>query len=153
MAKFAEGTDVPVDRSRSEIEALLTRFGADQFMYGWKGEAAAVAFRANGRHIRFLLPMPQATNRDITHTPTGKRRSASEAQKAMDSEKRRRWRALCLCIKAKLESVATGIESFEESFMAHVILPNGQTLAEHATPLIAHAYESGEMPALLPYLK
>lgn len=153
MAKFAEGTDVSVDRSKSEIEQVLTRFGADQFMYGWKGEAAAVAFRANGRHIRFLLPMPQPTEREITHTARGQKRSPSDVQVAIDREKRRRWRALCLCIKAKLESVATGIENFEESFMAQVILPNGQTMAEHTKPLLERAYESGEMPALLPYLQ
>jgi hypothetical protein len=153
MARFAEGTDVPVDRSKSEIENVLTRFGADQFMYGWKGEAAAIAFRSQGRHIRFLLPMPQASDSDMQKDRRGHRRSPSETQNAIEKEKRRRWRALCLCIKAKLESVATGIETFEESFMAHVILPNGQTVAEHAQPLIAKAYESGEMPALLPYLQ
>lgn len=153
MSKFAEGTDVPVERSRNEIENLLTRFGADQFMYGWKGEAAAIAFRANGRHIRFLLPMPLLTDKDIQCTPTGKVRARAECESALAQEKRRRWRALCLCIKAKLESVASGIESFEESFMAHVILPNGQTMAEHAQPLIERAYESGTMPALLPYLQ
>lgn len=153
MAKFAEGTDVSVDRSKAEIEAVLTRFGADQFMYGWKGEAAAVAFRSNGRQIRFLLPMPQATDKDMRQDRRGFERSPSAVQSAMDKEKRRRWRALCLCIKAKLESVATGIETFEESFMAHVVLPNGQTMTEHARPLIHQAYESGTMPALLPYLQ
>lgn len=137
--KYAEGTEVPVDRSRTEIESILTKFGADQFMYGWQGASAAVAFRAHGRHIRFLLPMPQADE--------------YRTEPRLQQEKRRRWRALCLCIKAKLESVATGIETFEESFMAHVILPNGQTIAEHAAPLIAEAYKSGKMPALLPHLK
>lgn len=139
--KFAAGTDVPVERSKTEIESILTRFGADQFMYGWQNGSAAVAFRSHGRHIRFLLPMPQLHKENIATDPQ------------LQQEKRRRWRALTLCIKAKLESVNTGIETFEESFMAHVILPNGQTIAEHASPLIAEAYQSGKMPALLPNLK
>lgn len=141
MAKFAQGTDVPADRSKAEIERTLTRFGADQFMYGWKDDAAVIVFRAQGRHIRFILPMPKPA--DL---------KGSRSVDAKDREIRRRWRALTLCIKAKLESVATEIETFEESFMAHVVMPNGQTMAEHAQPLIAKAYETGRMPALLPFL-
>lgn len=142
MSKFAEGTEVTAERSKAEIERTLTRFGADQFMYGWRDTSAAIAFRAHGRHIRFLLPMP--TDEDLR---------GSRSKDAKERETRRRWRALALCIKAKLESVATGIETFEESFMAHVVMPNGQTLAEHAQPLIAKAYDTGQMPALLPYLQ
>jgi hypothetical protein len=133
--KYAEGTEVPAERSRAEIERILTRFGADQFGYGSKQDAAVIVFRANNRHVRFLLPMPEAL-------PAGDKR---------DREIRRRWRALTMCIKAKLESVATGIESFEESFMAHVVLPNGMTLAEHARPLIEQAYTDGKMPPLLTF--
>jgi hypothetical protein len=33
--------------------------------------------------------------------------------------------------------------------MAHVVLPNGMTLAEHAQPLIEQAYKDGKMPPLL----
>jgi hypothetical protein len=58
MRKYADGTKVHADQSRSEIEKTLARFGADQFMYGSKTEAAVIAFRAHGRHIRFLLPLP-----------------------------------------------------------------------------------------------
>lgn len=145
MAKFAEGTEVPTERSKAEIERILTRFGADQFGYGWMDEAAVVFFRAQGRHIRFKLPMPSA---EEAKSP----RSRSAKEIAREREVRRRWRALCLCIKAKLTGVETGIETFEESFMAHMVMPNGQTMSEHAKPLIARAYEDGKMPALLPHL-
>jgi hypothetical protein len=135
--KYAEGTEVPADRSRTEIEKTLARFGADQFGNGWREDSAVIVFRAHGRHIRFTLPLPTAEK-----WPTATRREA---------EIRRRWRSLSMCIKAKLESVATGIETFEESFMAHVVLPNGMTLAEHATPLIEQAYSDGKMPPLLSF--
>lgn len=127
---YAWGTDVPAERSRGEIESTLQRFGADQFGYGVKTDSAVIVFRANSRHVRFVLPLP-ADRRD--------------------KEVRRRWRSLAMCIKAKLESVATGIETFEESFMAHVIMPNGQTLAEHALPMIEKAYATGKMPPLLSF--
>jgi len=36
VSRYAEGTSVPADRSRAEIERTLTRYGADQFAYGWR---------------------------------------------------------------------------------------------------------------------
>lgn len=58
VAKYASGTKVPADQSRSEIERTLVRFGADQFGYANKQDAAVIVFRAHGRHIRFMLPLP-----------------------------------------------------------------------------------------------
>jgi hypothetical protein len=139
VAKYASGTKVPADQSRSEIERTLVRFGADQFGYGNKQDAAVIVFRAHGRHIRFMLPLPTAKD------------AVYRSIESRDREVRRRWRSLAMCIKAKLESVATGIETFKESFMAHVVLPNGMTLAEHAKPLIEQAYADGKMPPLLSF--
>lgn len=139
MSKYAQGTKVPADQSRSEIEKTLTRFGADQFGYGNKSDAAVIVFRAQNRHVRFMLPLPTAKDKQFPSI------------ESRDKEIRRRWRSLAMCIKAKLESVATGIETFEESFMAHVVLPNGMTLAEHAKPLIDQAYADGKMPPLLSF--
>jgi hypothetical protein len=139
MAKYADRTAVPVSASKAEIERILSRFGADQFMIGWETERALIAFRAQGRHIKMLLPLPA--------------REKFSTANSYEAEQRRVWRSMALCIKAKVESVSTGIETFEDSFMAHVVLPNGETLAQHARPLIARAYESGEMPKLLPHLQ
>ena len=58
--------------------------------------------------------------------------------------------ALALVVKAKLEAVQSGIVGFEDEFMAHIVMPDGKTVAEHARPLIASAYETGKVPALLP---
>ncbi len=63
---------------------------------------------------------------------------------------RSRWRALFLCIKAKLESIESGIETFEDAFLAHIQMPDGHTVAEHVRPRIAAAYETGTMQPLLP---
>lgn len=153
MSRYAQNTTVSSEKSRSEIEQTLTRYGADQFMYGWKDGAAVIAFRAKGRMIRFVLPMPDRLAREFTHTPKeGFVRSAESRDKAYDQAVRQRWRALALCIKAKLEAVEADITTFDDEFMAQIVLPNGQTMAEHAQPLIARAYETGKMPPLLPYL-
>jgi len=37
---YAKDTAVTSDRSRSEIERTLTRYGATSFMYGWEQERA-----------------------------------------------------------------------------------------------------------------
>jgi hypothetical protein len=34
--------------------------------------------------------------------------------------------------------------------MAHIVLPNGQTVGECMVPQISAAYETGRMPRLLP---
>jgi hypothetical protein len=155
MARYAEKTTVSSEKSRGEIEQTLTRYGADQFMYGWKDGAALVAFRAQGRHIRFMLPMPdlaefKSYTRKGSHYPTV--RTENQQREAHEQAIRQLWRALALCIKAKLEAVEAGITTFEDEFMAQIILPNGQSMSEHAKPLIARAYETGNMPPLLPHL-
>src|SRR5690606_26121903 len=69
MTKYAAKTTVSVQRSRDEIEAILTRYGADQFMYGWFEGGATIAFRAHGRMVRFHLPLPDAEDPEIKFTP------------------------------------------------------------------------------------
>jgi hypothetical protein len=59
---------------------------------------------------------------------------------------RARWRALLLVIKAKLESVESGIATFEEEFMAQIVLPDDQTVGQWVLPEVARIYETGRMP-------
>lgn len=149
---YAEKTSVSTDRSRAEIERTLQRYGADQFMYGWEYERAIVGFRMAGRQIRFLLPMPDRDAREFTHTPSrGTKRSDAQAYDAWEQACRQRWRALSLVIKAKLEAVEAGIAIFEDEFMANIVLPNGRTVSEFMLPQIEAAYETGNMPKMLPH--
>ena len=157
MSRYAANTDVSSERSRGEIERTLTRYGATAFMYGWQDTKAVIGFKAHGRMLRFVLPMPDRNDPEFVFRPyEGKpgttRRPVAKAQEAWEQAGRQRWRALALAIKAKLEAVEAGITEFESEFMAQIVLPNGQTMAEHSLPLIERAYESGQMPALLPHL-
>jgi hypothetical protein len=92
-----------------------------------------VAFESRERRLRFKVPVPDPDKQAQQH--------------------RQRYRALLLAIKAKLESVSAGIESFDEAFMAQIVLPGGQTMSEYATPQIANAYKDGKMPPLLGFEK
>lgn len=129
---FAEKTKVPVDQSRTEIERTLQRYGAARFAYFTEPGKAIIVFEAKDRRMRFDLPVP-----------------AGESDKDRQAA-RQKWRALLLCIKAKLESVASGIETFEEAFLAHVVMPDGLTVHQHTHERIQLAYKGGEMTPLLP---
>lgn len=154
MSKYASNTDVSVFRSKAEIEKTLERYGSDQFLSGWdaRRDTAMISFSLHGRQVRFILPMPERNSREFTRTPTGKARKAEAAYTAWEQGCRQRWRALALVIKAKLEAVESGIVGFEEEFMAQIVLPNGQVFGTWAKPQIERAYETGEMPSLLPQL-
>jgi hypothetical protein len=126
MTRYAERTRVPVAQSRTEIEHVLERYGADAFGYGWDDTRAVVSFRAQGRYVRFAIEIPPSPQ-----------------------EERQRWRALLLVIKAKLEAVESGVTTFEEEFLAHVVLPDNQTVGDWLLPQVELAYENGGMPKLL----
>lgn len=149
--RFAQDTTVSVERSKGEIERILTRYGATEFASGWKSERAMMQFRMNERVIRFVLPLPK--KEDFRSTPSGRRtRNENATLLAWEQGCRQRWRALLLSIKAKLESAESGIEEFETAFMGQIVMPDGRTMAEIALPQIALAYKSGKMPvALLEY--
>lgn len=129
---FAVETSVPVTRTRQEVEELLTKYGATSFACASMPGKAVVMFEFEGRRVRFDLPLPVD-------------RSADKTAKMH----RQRWRALLLSIKAKLVSVDTGIETFEEAFLAHVVLADGSTVSDVVRPAIEQQYVTGRMVPLL----
>ena len=148
---YAENTSVPWQRSRDEIESTLNRYGAENFMYGLKKECAAIAFTLQNRNIRFIVPFPD--NARFSVTEKGNARSNEAAKKAYEQEIRRRWRALSLVIKAKLEAVQSGISEFEDEFLANIVLPNGATVSEEVRPRIEQAYSGNANIPLLPDMR
>ncbi len=151
MATYAKTTTVSPEKSRMEIEQTLTRYGAERFMYATEPGRALVMFEIKGRTVRFVIPIPAGSEfryyrRTNAHNDT--ERTEKQQQEAWAQEVRRRWRALCLCIKARLEGVESGIETIEEAFLAHMVLEDGRSFAEWATPQLA-ALNTG-MPPLLP---
>lgn len=153
MPRYAEHTTVSKDRSLGEIEHMLTRYGASGFAYGWSGTDARVGFTVQGRMIRLVVSLPRPDDRQFTHTPATRRpRTQTQAQEAYEQAVRQRWRALALYVKATLEAVEAGIVRFEDAFLAYTALPGGGTVGEWMQPQITQAYETGQMPRLLPML-
>lgn len=147
---YASETSVPVERSRAEIESTLKRYGATKFASGWDQDKAVIAFEMKDRRIRFEIEIPGISffkTREIRgHVRTI---PDSDATKHRDQEVRRRFRALLLVVKAKLEAVESNISTFEKEFLAFIVLPNGSTVGEWIAPQLERSYDGGKMPPLL----
>ncbi len=134
-----------VEKSRAEIERILKRYGASHFAFMSSPDRATIAFRASDRNIRFDLPLP--AREKFVRPPFNRRhRSPAQIDAHWDQACRERWRALVLCIWAKLESVESRIETFETAFMAHIVMPDGKTAGEHVLPRIAAIYSGSSVP-------
>lgn len=154
MAKYAQGTTVSVEKSESEIRAVLRKYGATTFVIGQDVGRAQVAFEMRDRKIIMRMALPRPADKAYTHFKRGSSliaRTAAGAHDAWEQACRERWRSLLLCLKAKLESVESGIETFDQAFLAHMMLPGGATVGEWvAEPANAKQLFATNTPPLLP---
>jgi hypothetical protein len=150
MRRFAEGTRVPIETTRAELERLLTAYGADAVVMGWDGPTSTIAFRLRGRHVRYTIARPSVRDEAVAAYPSGKSRPDYLRAEAVAAEYRRRWRALLLIVKAKLETIAAGDSDFDDEFLSHVMLPDGSLVRDWLGPQVEQAYQTGTMPPLLP---
>jgi hypothetical protein len=130
---YAQGTTVPVDKSRAEVERYLEKRGATRIFFMTEADQFVLGFVYEKLLIRFNVPVP--TDGDT-----------------MAKVRRERMRALLLNIKARFAAIDSGISSFEREFMPHVVTPSGQTVAEWLQPQLRIAIDRGEMPKALPFL-
>lgn len=146
--RYASNTSVSVENTRAEIERTLTRYGADAFMYATEGRSATVMFRMGGKQYKFALVLPDPKSKAFTHHSRGAR-APEVARREWEQACRSKWRALGLVIKAKLEAVAAEISTVEDEFLAHLLLPNRETVGEWIKPRVEEAYALGHMPTSL----
>lgn len=145
---FAEGTTVPIEKSIAEIVTLVKKAGATSVAQWEEPERFTIQFGLSGRLLRFrvALPdwqdMPQYNGRHQLLTAVQRKATA-------DQRARQRARALLLVIKAKLESVSSKVETFEEAFLANVVMSNGETVYERVAQPIALEYETATPSTLL----
>lgn len=139
---YAETTSVAFERSIAEVIAHIKKHGAEQIGQMEDAGFFALQFKIADRLIRFHLPF-KTINDMPTHN--GRRETLTEAQRRdrLEQSKRQRGRALMLVIKAKLESVESGIETVEEAFLANVVMADGQTVYQRAAQHIAIEYQTG----------
>jgi hypothetical protein len=156
MRSYAEGTSVPVEKSKAELDGLLSRYGAAQRYIGANdatGEAQ-IGFTLKGRQYVLRLPLPKladfatkpAPSRAVDQRPRA--RASEEQHAAWEQACRERWRAFTLLVKAKLEATQILGSTVEREFLADLVLPDGDTIGRAIAPKIAEAYQSGRMPPL-----
>lgn len=163
MSRYADGTSVPVERSRGELETLLAKHGASQRMIATDDGAgrAVVRFRLAERMIQLevrvarLKFLPEHRDVHQPKAPRGWNGWSLQARRDWIAEhhaqaEREAWRRLLLVVKAKLELIADQFSTVEREFLADILLPNGQTVGDALSPQLAESYRTAVMPSLLP---
>lgn len=133
-----ETTSVAVDKSQADIRKILRRHDADQFTFGeattldgvrWAG----LEFIIDSTLVRMRVPMkppdPAWLHNRLQRARTKMR--ADFVEEHFEQEEKRIWRVLYWSIKARMEAVEEGVETFQQAFLAHLVNPaSGLTLWE-----------------------
>lgn len=148
--RYASDTSVSVEKSKAEIESLVTKYGAEGFSSMWRGDMARIEFMLFERWVRITLTLPKRDDPEYTLTETGRTRKPHAAYKEWEKGCRSMWRKLKLIIQAKLEAIDAGISTMDREFMPDIVLPDDKTIADHMMLKIADAYAGGKVKGLLP---
>jgi hypothetical protein len=139
---YAEQTKVPFEQSVMEIMKMIRRAGAEQVGQMEDTRFFAVQFTLGERMIRFRVPFPTVDDMP-DRDGYGRALPPSKRAEKLGQAKRQKGRALMLVIKAKLESVESGVETIEQAFLANVVMADGLTVYERIAEPIAIEYAAG----------
>src|SRR4051794_23318643 len=115
-ASYGAGTRVEVHRSRHELERVLERYGAGEVLFVQADASASIQFELQGRYVQMALPLPDPQHARFTHTPSGKPRGPAAQERAYEQALREHWRSLVVAVRGKVQSVESGISTFEQEF-------------------------------------
>jgi len=134
--KYAQNTSVPISRSKAQIEETFLRYGIEEFGTGVSPRGAGIIFKHENRVYKINVPDP---NRDDFATDI-----------KWEQARWVRWRVKLLSLKAKLEEIEHGLETFDDQFLAHLALPDGTTVSDFMRlPENVARLEKTKMPKLL----
>lgn len=118
---YAEHTKVPFIKTIADTLAMVRKAGAGQVGQFEEPNRITIMFSMEGRQVRFTVGWDDS-----------------------ERSQRQRARALMLVIKAKLESIESGVETFEEAFLANIVMADRRTVYERVKNDMAIEYQSGE---------
>lgn len=129
---YAKNTQVTSAKSRVAIERLLEQYKASRTGVITEDGRASVGFTIGDWSVLFKMQLPR---RDEPRFHA-RRRNTRIAEQRWEQACRSAWRALLLTIKAKLVAVESGVETFEQAFLAHLVIPGGRgaTVGEREIP-------------------
>lgn len=147
--QYAAATSVTVEKSQSEVQLILRKYGAKRFGTMEDENAAYLMFEYDQLMIQITVPLPKRS--EFEKTETGRVRKSNQITDAYEQAIKQRWRALVLAVKAKLEAVEIGISTLEKEFMAFVMMPDGRQLGDHLIPNLKQIAADGKMPKMLSF--
>lgn len=147
-----ETTQVTVEKSQGEIRKLLHKHGASQFRFseGTDDELrwwAGVEFIHHDHLVRIAAPLKDLEGRASRELDAKVRRARTKTREDFlaehyEQEAKRIWRVIYWSLKARMEAVDEGLETFEQAFLAHMVDPGtGKTIWDVIRPHV----ESGRM--------
>ncbi len=142
---YAANTVVPLENSIAEIIRMIRKAGAESIGQMQERDRFVIAFALADRRMKFTVPLvtsydgPEVARNGVRIDPVAR----------IEQSNRQKGRALMLVIKAKLESVESGVETFEQAFLGNILLDGGQTVYERVAEPIALEYRSGRPQPLL----
>jgi hypothetical protein len=125
------------DKALGEIQKILQRFGCGKFgiMTDWDQGVLLIQFDWNGTKVSFPASFKGYAAAYLKENPYSYRMRCTQKEyeaKALEIGSTAVYSILRDWIKAQVVAVETGLISFEEVFMAHVLLPNGMRMIDHA---------------------
>ncbi len=142
---YADTTKVPLEQSIAEIIGMVRRAGAEQLGQFHDRDRFVIMFTLGDRQMKFTVPLVM-TWEGPTRGGNGRE---IDVKAKIEQANRQKGRALMLVIKAKLESVESGVESFEQAFLANIVTANGQTVYDRIQQPLAVEYKEGRVGLLM----
>lgn len=132
MRKYAEGTEVSVERSITEVKRLILRYGAESFTYQETPGDIKIAFVLSHLGVQMSVEFPDAEK--YAFTPTGKRRYDDAKWAEWEKECKRRMRSLAAVIKAKFIAIDDGVATVEQEFLPYIVMHDGRRIGDCLIP-------------------
>ncbi|MDQ4504308.1 hypothetical protein [Sinomonas sp. ASV322] len=140
-SNYVRGASMSCSALQAEIQEMLVESGASGFRLASEQGKAAIAFSAGDRQFRLVLSQPgSADSRLEPEYDPLQPHSTGHESKTMQEAARKNWWQLAVLIRAKLDAVAKGIVTFDEEFLAYMVMPGGATVFQATGPAITTAY-------------
>lgn len=141
MTTYAERTDVPVARSRAEIDGLLKAWGANSIRWTDEFREGVVVLEFVWTHegleylARFSMSLAHDDSlREQSRNARSGRVSESKLERLRAGRGRSEHRLLLLWLRAAFHAVAAGLVRAETLFLPFLVGRDGQTFGDAAIP-------------------
>lgn len=134
--KAYSGTSIRPEKTQADISKELIKYGIENIQHTQIDKGFSIAFQAvvegSDKAITIRIDMPYDRSKDYE-------------DRMGWVEQRRLYRALYWYIKSLLEAWDSGVKTFAEIFLPHVVLPGGKTVIQDLLPKYALALEAGQL--------